>query len=90
MTAFIGVAPTGSRRPFSGIAAPLLDHTNGKATASEIASPYILSVEGVNMAVAPINPFVIETEAEADEFLSELFQKPEYRSLDEAIKRAQP
>jgi hypothetical protein len=41
------------------------------------------------MAVGPINPFAIETEAEVDEFLSELFQKPEYRSLDEAVKRAQ-
>ena len=41
------------------------------------------------MAVGPINPFAIETEAEVDEFLSELFQKPEYRSLHEAVKRAQ-
>jgi hypothetical protein len=41
------------------------------------------------MAIGATNPFVIETEAEADEFLSELFQRSEYRSLDEAVKRAQ-
>jgi hypothetical protein len=40
------------------------------------------------MPVGPINPFAIESEAEVDEYLSELFERPEYRSLNEAVARA--
>jgi hypothetical protein len=34
-------------------------------------------------------PFKIENESEADDYLKELFERPEYRSMDEAHRRAQ-
>ncbi len=40
------------------------------------------------MIVGPIGPYVIESESEADDYLTALFEKPEYRSLDEVETRA--
>jgi hypothetical protein len=40
------------------------------------------------MIVGPIGPYVIESEFEADEYLTALLEKPEYRSMDEVHKRA--
>jgi hypothetical protein len=41
------------------------------------------------MAVGPIEPFVIESEAEADDYLRDLLKKHEYRSMNEVYMRAQ-
>lgn len=40
------------------------------------------------MIVAPVGPFVIESEFEADEYLTDLLNRPEYRSMDEVRRRA--
>jgi hypothetical protein len=40
------------------------------------------------MAIGPIEPFQIENEQEADDYLRDLFKKPEFRSLDEVHVRA--
>ncbi len=40
------------------------------------------------MIVGPIGPYVIESESEADDYLTALFEKPEYRSMDEVHMRA--
>ena len=36
-----------------------------------------------------VQSFVIDNEYEADEYLTALLEKPEYRSMDEVIVRAQ-
>ena len=41
------------------------------------------------MAVGPIEPFRIESEVVADDYLRDLFKNPEFRSLDEVRVRAQ-
>ena len=41
------------------------------------------------MTIGPVEPFKIENESEADDYLKQLFEKPEYRSMDEAYIRAQ-
>jgi hypothetical protein len=41
------------------------------------------------MTIGPVEPFKIENESEADAYLKELFEKQEYRSMDEAHRRAQ-
>jgi hypothetical protein len=40
-------------------------------------------------AVGPVGPFVIESESEADDYLRDLLEKPEYRSMGEVQMRAQ-
>jgi hypothetical protein len=40
------------------------------------------------MSVGPIRSYVIESESEADDYLRDLFEKPEYRSMDEVQMRA--
>jgi hypothetical protein len=40
------------------------------------------------MNVGPIQSYMIENESDADEYLTALFEKPEYRSMDEARMRA--
>ena len=40
------------------------------------------------MNVGPIQSYMIESESEADDYLTALFEKPEYRSMDEAHMRA--
>jgi hypothetical protein len=47
------------------------------------------SEEGKNrMRVAPVGPFVIENEPEADAYLRDLLEKPENRSMNEVRLRA--
>jgi hypothetical protein len=41
------------------------------------------------MTIGPVEPFKIENESEADDYLKELFDTPKYRSMDEAHRRAQ-
>jgi hypothetical protein len=41
------------------------------------------------MTTGPVEPFKIENESEADAYLKDLFERPEYRSMDEAHIRAQ-
>jgi hypothetical protein len=41
------------------------------------------------MTVGPIGEFKIDNEAEADYYLIEFLSKPEYRSMDEVVIRAQ-
>jgi hypothetical protein len=40
------------------------------------------------MNVGPIQSYRIESESEADEYLTSLFEKPEYRSMGEVEMRA--
>ena len=40
------------------------------------------------MIVGPIGPYIIESEAEADDYLTALLEKSEYRSMDEVHMRA--
>lgn len=40
------------------------------------------------MSVGPIQSFGIENETYADDYLTALFEKPEYRSMDEVRQRA--
>jgi hypothetical protein len=40
------------------------------------------------MNVGPVQSYMIESEAEADNYLTALFEKPEYRSMDEVLARA--
>jgi hypothetical protein len=40
------------------------------------------------MNVEAVRSYVIESEADADYYLTSLFEKPEYRSMDEAHIRA--
>jgi hypothetical protein len=40
------------------------------------------------MAIGPVEPFKIENESEADDYLKALFETPKYRSMDEAHRRA--
>ena len=40
------------------------------------------------MNVGPIEPYAIESESEGDNYLTALFEKPEYRSMDEVQIRA--
>jgi hypothetical protein len=40
------------------------------------------------MSVGPIQSFMIENETYADDYLTALFEKPEYRSMDEVRQRA--
>lgn len=40
------------------------------------------------MTVGPIETYKIETKTEADEYLKFLFEKQEYRSMDEVLMRA--
>jgi hypothetical protein len=40
------------------------------------------------MRVTPPQPFTIEDELAADEYLTALLEKPEYRSMDEVHQRA--
>jgi hypothetical protein len=46
-----------------------------------------LKVSGVE--IIKIEPFIIENESEADEYLRDLFDKHEYRSIDEVNMLAQ-
>jgi hypothetical protein len=39
--------------------------------------------------VGPVGPFIIEGESEADDYLTALFEKHEYRSMIEVTMRAQ-
>jgi hypothetical protein len=41
------------------------------------------------MALRPVGPFVIDNEIDADEYLTALFEKPDYRSTDEVHMRAE-
>jgi hypothetical protein len=41
------------------------------------------------MAVGRIEPFQLENEAEADDYLKDLFKNPQFQSLDEVRVRAQ-
>ena len=41
------------------------------------------------MTVGPVEPFAIENELEADDYLRDLLEKPECRSMDEVHRRAQ-
>jgi hypothetical protein len=40
------------------------------------------------MIVGPIQSYMIENETDADEYLTALLEKPEYRSMDEVHMRA--
>jgi hypothetical protein len=40
------------------------------------------------MNVGPIQSYMIENESDADEYLTALLEKPEYRSMDEVRMRA--
>ena len=41
------------------------------------------------MTVGPVTSFVIENESEADEYLTDLLARPEFRTMDEVTIRAQ-
>jgi hypothetical protein len=41
------------------------------------------------MTLGPVGPFVIDNEIDADEYLTALFEKPDYRSMDEVHMRAE-
>jgi hypothetical protein len=41
------------------------------------------------MTVGPIETFTIENEIYADDYLTDLLTRPEYRSMDEVRRRAQ-
>ena len=41
------------------------------------------------MPVGPIEPFAIESELEADDYLRDLLANPDYRSMDEVRRRAE-
>jgi hypothetical protein len=41
------------------------------------------------MTVGPIEPFAIENETYADDYLTDLLANPDYRSMDEVRRRAQ-
>ncbi len=41
------------------------------------------------MPVGPIEPFELDNEPDADAYLKDLLEKPEYRSVDEVRLRAQ-